>query len=54
MNIKKFIPNAITLANLLCGTLAVIFAVKGDFTATAFLVVLGIVFDFLTDLLLVC
>lgn len=46
MNIKKFIPNAITLANLLCGTLAVIFAVKGDFTATAFLVVLGIVFDF--------
>lgn len=43
---KKHIPNLLTLGNLLCGTLAVIFAIKGDFTATALLVVIGIVFDF--------
>ncbi len=47
MNIKKHIPNIITLGNLFCGTLATIFAVKGDFYVTAMLVVLGIVFDFL-------
>lgn len=44
---KKYIPNILTLANLLCGTLATIFAVKGDFTATALLVVIGVCFDFL-------
>lgn len=43
---KKHIPNIITLGNLLCGTIAVIFAIKGDFTATAILVLAGIVFDF--------
>ncbi|CAA0147408.1 CDP-diacylglycerol--serine O-phosphatidyltransferase [Tenacibaculum maritimum] len=47
MNIKKHLPNLLTLGNLLCGTIAVIFAVKGDFEATALLVVIGILFDFL-------
>ncbi|AUC84405.1 phosphatidylserine synthase [Polaribacter sp. ALD11] len=43
---KKHIPNLITLGNLLCGTIATIFAVQGDFEAAGLLVVLGIVFDF--------
>ncbi|CAA0155096.1 CDP-alcohol phosphatidyltransferase family protein [Tenacibaculum maritimum] len=47
MNIKKHLPNLLTLGNLLCGTIAAIFAVKGDFEATALLVVTGILFDFL-------
>ena len=46
MNIKKHIPNLLTLGNLLCGTLATIAAVNGDYVAAASLVVLGIVFDF--------
>lgn len=46
MNIRKHIPNILTLMNLLCGTIAVIFAVKGDFYATALLVAIGIGFDF--------
>ncbi|MFD0991767.1 CDP-alcohol phosphatidyltransferase family protein [Tenacibaculum geojense] len=43
---KNFIPNLLTLGNAFCGTLAVIFAVKGDFYATALLVTFGIAFDF--------
>ncbi|CAL2093351.1 CDP-alcohol phosphatidyltransferase family protein [Tenacibaculum sp. 190524A02b] len=50
MNIKQHIPNLITLGNLLCGTMATIFAIKGDFTATAILVVIGIGCDFLDGL----
>ena len=46
MNIKKHIPNLLTLGNLLCGTIATITAVNGDYLTTAILVVLGIVFDF--------
>lgn len=42
----KHIPNLLTLGNLLCGTIAVIFAVKADYDTTAILVLLGIVFDF--------
>ena len=44
---KKHIPNLLTLGNLLCGTIAIIFAIKGDFVGTAILVASGIVFDFL-------
>ncbi|OSY89579.1 phosphatidylserine synthase [Tenacibaculum holothuriorum] len=44
---KKHIPNTLTLGNLFCGTLATVFAIKGDFYATAVLVILGIGFDFL-------
>ena len=46
MNIKKHIPNLLTLGNLFCGTVATIFAVQSDFEAAAILVVIGIVFDF--------
>jgi CDP-diacylglycerol--serine O-phosphatidyltransferase len=47
MNIKKYIPNLLTLGNLLCGTIATIFAVQGQFVFAALLVILGILFDFL-------
>jgi len=46
MKIKKHIPNFITLLNLFCGSLAVIFAVKNQLEIAAFLVFLGIFFDF--------
>ena len=46
MSIKKHIPNIVTLGNLLCGTLATIFAVGGHFEMTALFVVLGIFLDF--------
>lgn len=46
MEIKKHIPNLLTLGNLFCGTVAVIFALKGDYYATALLVGIGIAFDF--------
>ncbi|WP_200799158.1 CDP-alcohol phosphatidyltransferase family protein [Tenacibaculum agarivorans] len=47
MNIKKHIPNIITLGNLLCGTIAIILAVRGLFYATAIFVGIGIILDFL-------
>ncbi|MFK8283258.1 CDP-alcohol phosphatidyltransferase family protein [Capnocytophaga canis] len=43
---KKHIPNLITLLNLLCGSIAVIYAVKGNFAMTGLFVSLGIFFDF--------
>ncbi|MBI9042203.1 CDP-alcohol phosphatidyltransferase family protein [Lutibacter sp.] len=46
MNIKKSIPNILTLLNLLSGTIAVIFAVQGELVLAAYLVFLGIFFDF--------
>ncbi|WP_282073711.1 CDP-alcohol phosphatidyltransferase family protein [Polaribacter atrinae] len=46
MNLKKHIPNLITLGNLFCGTVATIFAVEGDFVYAGLFVVLGILFDF--------
>lgn len=46
MSIKSYIPNFITLLNLLCGTIAVLFAVHNNFVATAVFVFLGIFFDF--------
>ena len=46
MRIKKHIPNIITLGNLLCGTLATIFAVSGYYEMTALFVVLGVFLDF--------
>jgi CDP-diacylglycerol--serine O-phosphatidyltransferase len=50
MNIKKHIPNFITLLNLFCGCLAVIFAVKNQLEVAAFFVFLGIFFDFFDGL----
>ena len=46
MNLKKHIPNLITLGNLFCGTVATIFAVEGNFVYAGLFVVLGILFDF--------
>jgi CDP-diacylglycerol--serine O-phosphatidyltransferase len=43
---KKHIPNIITLLNLFCGCIAVIFAVENNLFLAAVFVVLGIVFDF--------
>ncbi len=47
MSIIKHIPNIITLANLICGTIATIFAVKENFKMVALFVFAGILFDFL-------
>tara|TARA_R110002049_G_C8987377_1_gene548774 strand:+ start:115 stop:822 length:708 start_codon:yes stop_codon:yes gene_type:complete len=43
---KKYIPNTLTLLNLLCGSIAVIFVVNNNFVATSLFVFLGIFFDF--------
>ncbi len=50
MGIKKQIPNSITLLNLFCGCIAVIFAVQGHLELTALFVMLGIGFDFFDGL----
>jgi len=47
MSIKQHIPNGITLLNLLCGCIAVIFAVYGHLVVATGFVFLGIIFDFL-------
>ena len=46
MMLKKFIPNLLTLLNLLSGTIAVYFAVKEALVIAAGFVFLGIIFDF--------
>ncbi|WP_047547831.1 CDP-alcohol phosphatidyltransferase family protein [Psychroserpens sp. Hel_I_66] len=51
MSVKKYIPNLITLLNLFCGSIAVIFAVHNNFVAAAVFVFLGIFFDFFDGLL---
>lgn len=50
MTLKKHIPNFITLLNLLCGSVAVIFAVQGNMVMASILVALGIFFDFFDGL----
>ena len=46
MTIKKYIPNTITLLNLLCGCIALVFISEKDFLTAFFFVCLGIFFDF--------
>ncbi len=46
MNIKKHIPNTITLLNLLCGCVALIFVSNDNFEMAFFFVCLGIFLDF--------
>ena len=46
----KQLPNIITSLNLLCGCVAVMFAVSGDLIATAVFAFLGIFFDFFDGL----
>ncbi|MEP5340327.1 MAG: CDP-alcohol phosphatidyltransferase family protein [Algibacter sp.] len=43
---KKYIPNTLTLANLFCGCVAVIFVVNNNFVSASLFVFLGIFFDF--------
>ncbi|MDP3451768.1 MAG: CDP-alcohol phosphatidyltransferase family protein [Bacteroidales bacterium] len=47
MNIKKHIPNTITILNLLFGTVAVIFALKGWQLFAVYLILAAAVMDFL-------
>ena len=42
----RYIPNALTLLNLLCGCVATIYAVNNNFITAALFVFLGIFFDF--------
>lgn len=51
MSIKRHIPNIVTLLNLFCGCIAVVFAVYGNFIAASIFVFLGIFFDFFDGLL---
>lgn len=46
MQIKKYIPNALTMGNLLSGCIAVLFAVQDQLEYAAIFVALGIFFDF--------
>ncbi|MBP0904546.1 CDP-alcohol phosphatidyltransferase family protein [Mariniflexile gromovii] len=43
---KQYIPNALTLLNLFCGSIAVILAVNNNFVGAALFVFLGVFFDF--------
>lgn len=47
----KHIPNFITLLNLLCGGVAILFTVSGDLIIAALFVMLGVVLDFFDGLL---
>ena len=46
MNIKKHVPNIITLLNLFCGCIAMVFVSNQEFEMAFFFVFLGIFFDF--------
>lgn len=46
MTIKKYIPNFLTLLNLFCGCVALVFVANSNFEAAFFFVALGIFFDF--------
>lgn len=48
MNIKKYIPNAITSCNLICGCIAVYFALqpKADYDMAFYFIIGGAIFDF--------
>ena len=50
MSFKRHVPNIITLLNLLCGSIATIFAVQGNLVMAAIFVGLGIFFDFFDGL----
>lgn len=47
---KKHIPNIITSLNLLCGCIAILFAVSGDLVAASYFVLTGMFFDFFDGL----
>ena len=43
---KQHLPNVLTLLNLFCGSIAVLFAVQNHFVTAALFVFLGVCFDF--------
>lgn len=47
MSIRKYIPNAITAMNLVCGVLATVVAMSGDLRTAGLLIVGGALFDFM-------
>ncbi len=49
-NIRRNIPNIITLSNLLCGVCSIFFLINGNLYLSALLIILGAVFDFLDGL----
>lgn len=50
MSLRRHVPNTITIVNLLCGSIATIFAVQGNLVMAAVFVGLGIFFDFFDGL----
>ena len=46
MNIKKYIPNIITLLNLFCGCIAIVYVAKFQFDKAFLFVCMGIFLDF--------
>lgn len=46
MNVKKHIPNLITLINLFCGCIAIVYVSQNDYLMAFYMVCLGIFFDF--------
>ncbi|MXO06037.1 phosphatidylcholine/phosphatidylserine synthase [Flavobacterium sp. HBTb2-11-1] len=46
MNIKKHIPNLITLINLFCGCIAIVYVSQNNYLMAFYIVCLGIFFDF--------
>lgn len=46
MNIKRYIPNSLTLLNLFCGCVAIVFIADSNFEMSFYFVSLGIFFDF--------
>jgi len=46
----KHLPNTITALNLICGTIAALFAISGDLVIAVWFIALGMVFDFLDGL----
>lgn len=47
MSLKKHIPNLLTLSNLLCGVLGIVYAMNGNLQMAAYLIWLAAIFDFL-------
>ena len=45
--IRKNIPNFITCLNVISGSLAVLFAIKGELTISVILIIAAAIFDFL-------
>ena len=48
--IIKNIPNSLTLANLSCGLIAIIFTFQSDFSSATICIMIGLLFDFLDGL----